>query len=202
MSRDAALPLPAEPSAAASAVEVRPLAGSAEIGGVVALSEALRRGRRAAEDEARDGFVTIAYDAPTVAALAATAPQIGAVDDSGAVVGYALVLVPEAQAAVPDLAAMFDLLGRIEVDGVPLARQRHYVMGQVAIDAGHRGTGLFDRLYAAHRAHLAAEFDLCVTEIAARNGRSRTAHARVGFEEVYVYDDLGETWHVVVWRWR
>lgn len=183
-------------------VAVRPLAGGAEVAGVVALSAALRRGRRAADDEARDGFVTIAYDAPTVAALAEVAPQIVAVDAAGAVVGYALVLAPEAQAAVPELGAMFDLLGRIEVDGAPLGGQRHYVMGQVAIDAAHRGTGLFDRLYAAHRAQLDGRFDLCVTEIAARNARSRAAHARIGFEDVHVYDDLGETWHVVVWRWR
>ena len=188
--------------ASTAPVTVRALAGDAEIDGVVALSEALRRGRRDAEDEARDGFVTIAYDAPTVAAIAATAPQIVAVAASGAVVGYALALVPAAQAAVPELAGMFDLLGRIEVGGAPLAGQRYTVMGQVAIDAAHRGTGLFDRLYAAYRAHLSADFDLCVTEIAARNGRSRAAHARVGFEDVHVYDDLGENWHVVVWRWR
>ncbi len=183
-------------------VVVRPLATPDDIDGVVALSEALRRGRRTAADEARDGFVTIAYDAPTVAALAATAPQIGAVDAGGEVVGYVLALVPAAQAAVPELAGMFEMLGRIEVGGAPLAGQRYTVMGQVAIDAAHRGTGLFDRLYAAYRAHLSADVDLCVTEIAARNGRSRAAHARVGFEEVHVYDDLGETWHVVVWRWR
>ena len=193
---------PVPDPASTAPVTVRALTGNAEIDGVVALSERLRRGRHDAEDEARDGFVTIAYDAPTVAALAAHAPQIVAVDAAGAVVGYALALVPEAADAVPELSAMFDLLGRLDIDGRPLRARRYVVMGQVAIAAAHRASGLFDRLYAAFRADLDGQFDLCVTEIAARNGRSRAAHARVGFGEVHVYDDLGETWHVVVWRWR
>ena len=40
---------------------------------------------------------------------------------------------------------------------------------------------LFDQLYAAHRQHLSGRYDCCITEVATRNGRSMSAHLRVGF---------------------
>jgi GNAT superfamily N-acetyltransferase len=183
-------------------VRVTTLRTAADRAGVLALSRSLLRGTRNAAAEAREGFVTVAYDAPTLDALAATAPQL--IAKAGAVVvGYALVLVPEAQAAVPVLAPMFDLLDRLMWRGAPLSSQAYYVMGQVAIAAPYRGQGLFDRLYAAHRRLLSDRYAVCVTEVALRNGRSLAAHARVGFEPVAEYDDpaTGETWRVVAWPW-
>ena len=54
-------------------------------------------------------------------------------------------------------------------------------MGQICIDKPWRGRGLFDQLYAAHRQHLSGRYDCCITEVATRNGRSMSAHLRVGF---------------------
>ncbi|HYE58690.1 MAG TPA: hypothetical protein VD948_09300 [Rhodothermales bacterium] len=184
-------------------VRVTTLRTAADRDGVLALSRSLLRGTRDATTEDREGFVTVPYDPRTLDALVATAPQVIA-KAGREVVGYALVLVPEARSAVPILTPMFALLDRLEWRGAALAAQAYYVMGQVAIAAPYRGLGLFDRLYAAHRRVLSDRFDVCVTEIALRNGRSLAAHARVGFETVAEYDDptTGETWRVVAWPWR
>jgi GNAT superfamily N-acetyltransferase len=76
---------------------------------------------------------------------------------------------------------------------------RSYVMGQVCVDPSWRGRGLFDRLYAEHRARYADRFEWLVTEIAMRNPRSRKAHARVGFVEIDHYRDDTDEWSVVGW---
>lgn len=174
-----------------------------DIPGVLALQQRYLRGARPPGDEARDGFLTLRHDALVLARMARSAPQVVA-RDGDHVVAYALTLVPALRGAFPDLASMFALLDALSWRGSPLAAQPYYVMGQVCVDAGYRGAGLFDRLYAAHRALLADRFGVCVTEVAARNARSLAAHARVGFEVAGAHDDAftGEAWRVLVWDWR
>lgn len=183
-------------------VRVTTLRTRADRDGVLALNRTLLRGTRDPEEEARDGFVAVPYDAPMLDALVAAAPQVIA-RAGGEVVAYALVLPPEAAPAVPFLAPMFETMGRLSWRGAPLSERAWYVMGQVAVAEAYRGTGLFDRLYAAHRRLLAPRYDVCVTEVALRNGRSLAAHARVGFAPVADYEDptTGETWRVIAWPW-
>jgi len=181
-----------------------------DVAGVLALQRRYLRGARPPGEEARDGFLTLQHDAPTLERMAASAPQVvahaGAPGREGGehVVAYALTLVPTLRGSFPLLAPMFALLDGLDWRGAPLAAQPYYVMGQVCVDAGYRGVGLFDRLYAAHRALLGERFSLCVTEVAARNARSLAAHARVGFEVAGAHDDAltGEAWRVLVWDWR
>jgi RimJ/RimL family protein N-acetyltransferase len=70
-------------------------------------------------------------------------------------------------------------------------------MGQICIAPEHRGRGIFDALYAGHRRHFADAYDLLVTEVATRNGRSLRAHLRVGFEEVLRYRDDVDEWVLI-----
>ena len=72
-------------------------------------------------------------------------------------------------------------------------------MGQICIADGYRGTGIFDGLYRTMGETYGDRFDLTVTEVADRNGRSLRAHARVGFERLLTYPDAttGEQWHVI-----
>jgi hypothetical protein len=141
-----------------------------------------------------DGFVTVIHTPEILAAMHALMPSVLARVD-GRVVAYALSMPKETRALIPILAPLFARLDEL------LRGERYYVMGQVCVDAAHRGSGVFDALFDAHRAHYASAFDCLVTEIATRNLRSLRAHARVGFETVLTYRDETDDWAVVAWRW-
>jgi RimJ/RimL family protein N-acetyltransferase len=113
----------------------------------------------------------------------------------GGVVAYALSMPPDTRALLPILHPLFAKLDEL------LQGERYYVMGQVCVDRPHRGSGVFDALFAAHRAHFRRTHDLLVTEIATRNARSVRAHARVGFAPLQTYRDAVDEWVVVGWRW-
>jgi ribosomal protein S18 acetylase RimI-like enzyme len=102
---------------------------------------------------------------------------------------------------VPILAPMFERLRTLAHRGRSLAELPHYVMGQVCVDARHRGRGVVDAMYREHRAQLAGRYALVVTEIATRNTRSLRVHERVGFTTLEVYRDALEEWAIVGWDW-
>jgi GNAT superfamily N-acetyltransferase len=141
-----------------------------------------------------DGFVTVVHTPEILAAMHALMPSVVARAE-GRVAAYALSMPKETRALVPILASFFEKLDQL------LPEERYYVMGQVCVDEAHRGSGVFDLLFAAHREHYASSFDCLVTEIATRNVRSLRAHARVGFETIATYRDAVDEWVVVAWRW-
>jgi hypothetical protein len=140
-----------------------------------------------------DGFVTVRHTLEILRAMHGQLPSVVARGESGAVVGYALSMAREAQGLLPVLAPMFARLDALPV----LAGKRWYVMGQVCVAEGWRGRGVFDALYAEHRRAYADRFDVLVTEIAPRNGRSMRAHARTGFVEIDRYRDATDEWSIV-----
>jgi len=168
---------------------------------ILALQRSQLASALAPEAVERDGFVTVAHDLPTLRRMHGLAASVVATGGA-TLAGYALVMPLEAAPWVPVLAPMFALLGTLSFRGRPLASLRHYVMGQICVAPAFRGTGVFDALYAGHRAHLADRYDVVVTEIATRNGRSLRAHARVGFETIHAYRDAAEEWAVVAWDLR
>jgi hypothetical protein len=147
--------------------------------------------------ETADGFVTVRHTPEILRAMHAQLPSVLARDERGDVVGYALSMAREAQALLPILAPMFARLDALEA----LGARRWYVMGQVCVGGAFRGQGVFDALYQGHREHYADRFDVLVTEIATRNGRSMRAHQRVGFVELDRYRDATDEWSVVGWSW-
>ena len=144
-----------------------------------------------------DGFVTVRHTLEILEAMHATMPSVVARDDGGAIVGYALSMTQAIAPLLSILGPMFARLARLPT----LAGRRWYVMGQVCVAEAWRGRGLFDALYAEHRAVYAPSFDCLVTEIATRNPRSLRAHARVGFVEIDRYRDETDEWSVVGWSW-
>jgi L-amino acid N-acyltransferase YncA len=147
--------------------------------------------------ETSDGFVTIRHTLEILEAMHATMPSVVARDDGGRVVGYALSMTRTIGPLLPVLGPMFARLACLPT----LARRRWYVMGQVCVAEAWRGRGVFDALYAKHRAVYSPSFDYLVTEIATRNPRSLRAHARVGFVEIDRYRDETDEWSVVGWSW-
>ncbi|MFT3913769.1 MAG: GNAT family N-acetyltransferase [Anaeromyxobacteraceae bacterium] len=186
----------------APALEVRPAAGDGDLRAILALQASQLAATLGPEAAARDGFVTVRHDLETLRRMHALAPSVvaavgGPAGDAAPLAGYALVMPVEAAPWVPVLAPMFELLRGLSFRGRALAALRHYVMGQVCVAPAWRGRGVFDALYDGHRRLLAGRYDVVVTEISARNGRSLRAHARVGFETIHRYRDATDDWAVV-----
>ena len=151
------------------------------------------------ETMARYGFVTVRHEASVLRRMNEIAPAILA-KAHGRVVGYALMMPRSFADDVPILRPLFERLDTLSWNGEPLrGNPRWFVMGQICIADGYRGTGIFEGLYRTMGQTYGDRFDLTVTEVAARNARSLRAHARVGFQTLHIYPDAtaGEEWHVI-----
>lgn len=151
------------------------------------------------EQMASDGFVTVRHEVSVLTRMNEAAPAIVA-KAQGRVVGYALMMPRNFADDVPVLRPLFERLDTLSWKGEPFrSNPRWFVMGQICIADGYRGSGVFDGLYWKMSQTYGDRFDLTVTEVAARNARSRRAHARVGFETLHIYPDTttGEEWHVI-----
>lgn len=158
--------------------------------------------QRASRAPTQDGFVTVEHTLDILRAMHALAPSVVAREPQGAVVGYAIVMPKEARALLPILEPMFAIIERLSPGALSATPDaRWYVMGQIAVAQSHRGTGVFDALYAEHRARYRRRFDVVVTEVATRNVRSLRAHLRVGFRTVLTYRDATDEWALVAWDW-
>ena len=148
---------------------------------------------------ASQGFVTVRHDESVLQRMNEETPSIVA-KAGGRVVGYALMMPRRFADDVPILRPLFEMLDTLSWHGEPLrSNPRWFVMGQVCVAEGHRGSGVFDGLYRTMAERYGNDFDFTVTEVAARNARSLRAHARVGFQTLHVYRDetTGEEWHVI-----
>jgi ribosomal protein S18 acetylase RimI-like enzyme len=176
--------------------------GAEDVRQILALQAANLPAALSAEAMAREGFVTVHHDPAVLARMNADAPAIIARDThaSNRVVAYALVMPRAFAPDVPILLPLFARLERLSRHGGLLRdNPRWFVMGQICVAAGYRGTGVVDGLYAAMREVYRERFDFTVTEVAARNTRSLRAHERVGFETIDTYRDeaAGEVWRVI-----
>lgn len=154
------------------------------------------------EVQQEQGFVTLVYTFEQMKQMHEAAPSVIA-KDGDEVVGYAITVVPQVRPLVPELGTLFDLIDTLDYEGKPLSQYSYYVVGQVCVANGYRGQGLFDALYAHHKALYHDRFQLFITDISARNARSLRAHERVGFRSIHAFHEpaANETWHVVVWDW-
>jgi hypothetical protein len=150
------------------------------------------------EQQSREGFVFAEYTLATLRRMAAELPQAIALHEDR-VVGYCLALSDALRAEVPQLAPMFEQFARCSFHGRPLAELRFVVGGQVCVDRAYRGQALLARLYRQLREAVPAGYQLCVTEVAARNGVSLRAHEKLGFEVLARYSADGEEWCIAGW---
>ena len=145
------------------------------------------------------GFVTVRHDPAVLQRMNEATPSVIA-KAGGEVVAYALVMPREFAADVPVLQSLFDTLDGLSWRGAPLrVNPRWFVMGQICVAEGYRGTGIFDALYRTMAETYRGRYDFTVTEVAERNTRSLRAHERVGFQLLHTYRDpiADEIWHIV-----
>jgi GNAT superfamily N-acetyltransferase len=151
-----------------------------------------------AEQQARQGFVFAEHTVALLKRMAAELPQVIAMSD-GRVIGYNLAMPVSMKNEIPSLVPMFAEFERCEYRGKPLSAYHFMVGGQVCVDRDFRGQGLLSRLYHETKDRLPTGYELCVTEVAARNNAGLGAHQKMGFEVVSTYHDGKELWKVVVW---
>jgi hypothetical protein len=177
-------------------VTVAPSNGDGDLDGILALQRANLAVNLSEEAVRRDGFVTVVHTRDILLRMHAQAPSIVARSQDG-VVGYALTMPVECRPFLPILEPMFALCESLEYRGEPLSRMRFYVMGQICVESRVRGHGVFQALYAEHERAFSDRFDLCVTEVACRNGRSMRAHERAGFQILTRYRDATDEWALI-----
>ena len=175
----------------------------ADIQGILALQQANLRKNVPVEVQADQGFVTVEHDPTVLTRMNQAAPSVIA-KDGDTVVGYALTMLPEFGADVPELLPLFALINTLTYKEKSLNNFPWYVMGQVCVAAGYRGQRVFDRMFQHHHEVYGNRYQLLITDISANNMRSLRAHARVGFETLHEFYDsaIGETWVVVAWDWQ
>lgn len=176
--------------------EVGPVTSDRDLEGILSLQVASRA-------PTADGFVTVVHTLDVLRKMNALVPSVVARDRHGLIVAYALTMLRETSALLPILDSMF-----AEIDQLPPGsltgglNPRWYVMGQIAVAPSHRGSGVFDALYAGHRELYRDRYDMVFTEVSTRNARSLRAHERVGFQTVKIYRDEVDEWALIAWQWR
>ncbi|AKD54133.1 GNAT family N-acetyltransferase [Spirosoma radiotolerans] len=175
----------------------------ADVQGILALQQANLRKNVSVDVQLNQGFVTVEHDPAVLTRMNQAAPSIIAKEDDR-VVGYALTMLPEFGADVPELLPLFALIDSLSYADKPLSSYAYYVMGQVCVADGYRGQQVFDRMFRHHQEVYGDRFRLLITDISANNSRSLRAHTRVGFQELHSFYDpaIGETWVVVLWDWQ
>lgn len=183
--------------------EITRVKTATDVQGILDLQHANLRQNLELETAASQGFLTVKHTFDVMKRMNDTLPSIIA-KDGDRVVGYALAMLPEFKTDVPALVGLFDMIDKTNFQGKPLRTHKHVIVGQLCVDVTYRGLGLVNQLYAHYRSELSADFDLCVTDISSKNGRSLKAHQNVGFCVVESFFDIvtQENWELVVWNWR
>ena len=153
------------------------------------------------QDIKSDGFLTCRHDLDLMRRMNTPHPHIIALEDDH-VQGYALVLRQEMKGSVPILDPLFAKINTLKWNGQAMNEWSFFVMGQICVAKSHRGQGVFSGLYQKMREEYATTYQICITEVSARNARSQQAHEKVGWETAHSYTAPdGHPWNLLVWHW-
>jgi hypothetical protein len=171
-----------------------------ELKGILSLQQKYLRGVTGNEEEAAQGFLTVAHTLSLLKELHRFHPSI-IVKSETSIAGYALVMLRECRSVIPVLVPMFDHLDKLSYKDKLFSDSTYYVMGQVCVDKSYRSQGIFDMLYQKHKEVFSGHFNFVVTEISTRNLRSLNAHKRIGFKTIDSFKDQTDEWEIVLWDW-
>ena len=145
-----------------------------------------------AEDQDKEGFLTVEHSMEILKAMNDKCGHIIAVEN-GDVVGYALCMHPIFADSIEVLRPMFT-----EINEVIQNANNYMVMGQICVAKSHRGKGVFRNLYLTMKNRLPKGFDAIITEVDGKNKRSLAAHEAVGFKTLKVYPSGEKEWHLII----
>ncbi|CAF1417775.1 unnamed protein product [Rotaria magnacalcarata] len=172
---------------------------------IISLMKSNLRKTLSLDQQASDGFLSIEFSYDILRKMNQPASSIIATDTtSNKLVGYALASLPEIAVELPDIAKLILLIKTLDYKGKPLRDNTYYILGQICVADGYRGRMVFDGMLQKHRELHSDRYEMMITCISNKNVRSLRAHARVGFETIYTFNDLSsdDTWHAVLWDWR
>lgn len=165
-----------------------------ELNEILKLQEANLRHLISEEEKQKEGFVTLQHDFDMLKKMNdACAHSIA--KHNGKVIGYALSMLQEFKKDIPLLIPMFT-----EIDLVLKAQNQklnYIAMGQICVDKGYRGSGVFRGLYQYMAEELNHEFDAIITEVDSKNRRSSNAHSAIGFKVLKTYTSNDQLWELI-----
>lgn len=151
------------------------------------------------EQQQQQGFVFAEHNLELLKKMSGYLPQVVATCNNQ-VVGYNLAMPVSMRDELPSLIPMFNEFERCSYHGELLTSYNYMVGGQVCVHQAFRGQGLLKKLYHETRNKLSGNYQLCVTEISARNINSLKIHQKMGFEIIGTYRDEKELWNLVAWK--
>lgn len=173
-----------------------------DLRGILDLQQKNLRTRLSQVEAVKLGFVYLQHDLQTLKDFNCIEEHVIAKNEK-TVIGYVLTMTKKSRFDIPEILPMFEIFDHLEFSGKPISTYNYMVVGQVCIDLAYRGKGLFHNLYAKYREQYASKYDFTITEIPKINMRSRRAHNKIGFKEVYEYTDSKKVeWVVVLWDWK
>ncbi|HDZ15152.1 hypothetical protein LCGC14_0776050 [marine sediment metagenome] len=149
-------------------------------------------GNISSEEKKNEGFVTVSHTFEIVKAMNDICSHIVAKSE-GKVIAYALCMHPKFADDIEILRPMFD-----EVEAIRPKIENYIAMGQICVDKGFRGQGVFRKLYLSMRDVVRTEFKCIITEVDTENTRSIRAHHTVGFKDLVTYRSGGQDWKIIV----
>ncbi|MBK9257563.1 MAG: GNAT family N-acetyltransferase [Saprospiraceae bacterium] len=168
-----------------------------ELQEILVLQKENLRKTKSAEEEAKEGFVTVCHDLELLQEMNEKAGHVIGLHQ-GRVVAYALTMTKDFKNKIPVLVPMFEMIDNLVFQNQRIGDYTYLVMGQVCIEKNFRGKGIFNELYQTYFKHYKGNYDFIITEIAARNTRSLKAHLNIGFQIIHEYHETGmEDWVVV-----
>ena len=173
-----------------------------DLEGILSLQKANLAEGLTTDEIKNQGFVTINHSYEQLQKLNEYEKHI-IVKDGDKVIGYTLAMTQKSKFDIPVIIPMFNIFSKITYAGKQIADYNYIVVGQVCIDKGYRGQGIFDKCYAAYKKHFQGKYDFAITEIASTNIRSLSAHYRTGFKAIETYEGPDFTkWVIVLWDWN
>ena len=154
------------------------------------------------QEREQEGFVTVDHDFETLKKMNSPYPHVIALDGDQ-LVGYALVMLKSIRNDIDILKPMFEKIGGLTYNSVPLSNSNYLVMGQVCVDKDYRGQGIFYKMYNHLKATTQHDFDLLITEVSSLNTRSLKAHEKHGFTNILSYNAPdGHSWEILLWEFN
>lgn len=147
------------------------------------------------EEKLQEGFVTVQHCIALLEQMNSACAHIIA-KDTDAMAGFALVMLSSFRNEIEVLIPLFE-----RIDEIVPKDKTYVVMGQICVDKNYRKQGIFRGLYHFYKDELQHQFDYLITEVAAINIRSMSAHEAAGFKIIDTYEEDGIVWNIMLWDW-
>jgi GNAT superfamily N-acetyltransferase len=154
-----------------------------------------------AEEDKKDGFVTTQLTEEQLETLITHEKGITVAVDQGQVVAFAMAAPWSFWKAWPMFLVMLDKLEEAYLYDTRLTEENTYQYGPICVDKAYRGKGVFEKVFYASLASMAARFPVMTTFINKINHRSYAAHVRKGhMTEVSTFDFNGNHYALMACR--